>query len=249
MSLQATLRLVVLVVVVAALEILCRTGVIPRTTVLPPSEMAGALWDILRAGKYTADMAKTAGNVVLAAGSAIIAGATIAAWLRSMPRVRRMLSPLFASYYAIPHFVFYPLLIVIFGMNDLPLITIGFLFGLVVMIVNAMDGFDRIPRVLHKVGRIHRLGAVREFLLIKLPAAAPGLLTGAKLAIAYSVIGVVAGEFILSTAGLGYRIAQSYDSVHIRDMYGLLLLLLGTVTAINMTLHYVEQRIERRWRR
>ncbi len=249
MSRQGFIRLIVLVVAVGLLEILCRSGVIPRTTVLPPSQMATALWDILVAGKYVVDMGKTASNVLLAAASAIAGGAIIAAWLRSLPRLRGMLAPLFASYYAIPHFVFYPLLIVIFGMNDWPLIAIGFLFGLVVMIVNALDGFDRIPRVLLKVGRIHRLGPVREFLLIKLPAAAPGLLTGAKLAIAYSVIGVVAGEFILSTAGMGYRIAQSYDSFHIRDMYGLLLLLLGTVTVINMTLHYIEQRIERRWRR
>jgi len=249
MTLQASIRIVVLVLLVVALEIACRSGAIPRTTVLAPSEMAGALWDILRAGKYTADMAKTAGNVLLAALSAIILGATIAAAIRGVPWLRRMLSPLFASYYAIPHFVFYPLLIVIFGMNDWPLIAIGFLFGLVVMIVNAMDGFDRIPRVLIKVGHVHKLGVVREFLLIKLPAAAPGLLSGAKLAIAYSVIGVVAGEFILSTAGMGYRIAQSYDSFHTRDMYGLLLLLLGTVTTINMTLHYIEQRLERRWRR
>lgn len=249
MTLQGSIRLAVLVLLLVALEIACRSGIIPRTTVLPPSEMASALWDILRAGKYTADMAKTSVNVALAALSAIVLGAIFAAALRGVPWLRRMLSPLFASYYAIPHFVFYPLLIVIFGMNDWPLIAIGFLFGLVVMIVNALDGFDRIPRVLVKVGHVHKLGVVRQFLLIKLPAAAPGLLSGAKLAIAYSVIGVVAGEFILSTAGLGYRIAQSYDSFHTRDMYGLLLLLLGTVTTINMTLHYVEQRLEKRWRR
>src|SRR5688572_5410977 len=113
MTLQAIIRLAVLVLVVVALEIACRSGLIPRTTVLPPSDMAGALWDILRAGKYTADMAKTAGNVLLAALSAIVLGATIAAALRGVPWLRRMLSPLFASYYAIPHFVFYPLLIVI----------------------------------------------------------------------------------------------------------------------------------------
>lgn len=249
MKREGIIRLVVLLVLIGALEILCRTKVIPATTVLAPSDMAAALWDILVAGKFTRDMAKTTGNVALAAVSAITLGAILAAAIRGVPWLRRMLSPLFASYYAIPHFVFYPLLIVIFGMNDWPLITIGFLFGLVVMIVNAMDGFDRIPRVLGKVGRVHRLGPVREFLMIKLPAAAPGLLTGAKLAIAYSVIGVVAGEFILSTSGLGYRISQSYDGFHIRDMYGLLLLLLGTVTIINMSLHYLEQRIEKRWRR
>ena len=42
---------------------------------------------------------------------------------------------------------------------------------------------------------------MRTVLLMKLPAAAPHLVTGLRLAAAYSVIGIIAGEFILGDRG------------------------------------------------
>ena len=47
---------------------------------------------------------------------------------------------------------------------------------------------------------------------IRLPAAAPHLFSGLKLAVAYSFIGVIAGEFILSTKGVGHEIAYAYNN-------------------------------------
>ena len=58
----------------------------------------------------------------------------------------------------------------------------------------------------------------------------PHLITGVKLSVAYSVIGIVAGEFILATAGMGKRIAFGYQDFDNRTMYGMLLLLLVLVT-------------------
>ena len=46
-----------------------------------------------------------------------------------LPRLRRVLDPLLLSYYAVPVFVLYPMLIVIFGLNRWPLVGIGFLFA------------------------------------------------------------------------------------------------------------------------
>ena len=52
---------------------------------------------------------------------------------------------------------------------------------------------------------------------VVLPAALPNLFGGIKLALAYSFIGVIAGEFILSSGGLGYGIAYAYESFENRD--------------------------------
>jgi NitT/TauT family transport system permease protein len=79
-----------------------------------------------------------------------------------------------------------------------------------------------------------------------LPAAGPYLFTGVKLALAYSFIGVLAGEFILSGGGLGYAIAYAYDAFDNRTMYALMLFVLIVVTAINSALFIWEQRLLRR---
>jgi NitT/TauT family transport system permease protein len=153
------------------------------------------------------------------------------------------------SYYSVPTFVFYPLLIVIFGIGQLSLTIMGAMFGVVAMISSTLTAIDRIPRVYGKVARVMRINRWRTALRITLPAATPHLFTGVKLAVAYSVIGVIAGEFILATAGLGRRLSLSFNEFDNATMYGLILLIFIVVAIINGVLQRWEARIYRRWYR
>lgn len=229
------------------LELLCRLGVIDRITMIPPSEMVSALFDIIHSGRYDSDIVFTCYNTMAAIGLAISLGFVLGAALHALPRLRRLLDPLLSAYYAIPTFVFYPLLLVVFGVGRTALIVMGAMFGVVAMIVNTALGLDHVPPAVSRAGRILKLDALRQLLLIRLPAAAPHLVSGVKLAVAYSVIGVVAGEFILATSGIGKRVAFAYDNFDNRTMYGLLLLLLMAVTVVNGCLSAWEKRLHRRF--
>ena len=114
------------------------------------------------------------------------------------------------------------------------------------MMLSTIAGLDRVPRVLRKVARVHRLSAVQEVWLITLPSAAPHLFTGLKLSFAYAFIGVIAGEFILSSGGLGYGIAYAYESFENKRMYALMLLVLLVAVAVNGVLQFCEGRLARR---
>jgi len=240
-------RAVVILLAFVALEVLCRVGIINRVTMIPPSEMVASLWSILITGRYNEDILFTLFNVIAAALIAIVGGFFVGAALHGLPRLRRPLVPLLSAWYAIPTFVFYPLLIVAFGVGRTALIVMGALFGVVAMIVNTTLGLDHVPPAVAKTSAILRLGSLRRLMLIRLPSAAPHLVTGIKLAVAYSVIGIVAGEFILATQGVGKRIAFSYDNFDNRTMYGMLLLLLVAVMAVNGALSGWEKRLHRRF--
>ena len=241
------LRLAFFVGVSAALEVLCRTGVIPRLTMVPPSAMVTNLWQELGSGEYTSDIVFTFTNIAVAIAVSVIGGAAIGVFIHAVPRLRRLLDPLLASYYSVPTFAFYPLLIVLFGITRWPLVAIGALFGIVVMIMNTINGLDAIPPVMVKVGRVFRMKPWATVFKIKLPAAAPALFTGVKLAVTYSVIGVIAGEFILSVAGIGRRIKLAYDNLDNPTMYGLLLLVLTATVLLYFIVHGLERRIHSRW--
>lgn len=240
-------RAALIVLTLALLELLCRVGVLDRVTIIPPTEMASALWDIVRSGRFNADIAFTLLNTAAAIVLAILAGFFVGAALHVVPRLRRVSEPLLSAYYAIPTFVFYPLLIVTFGVGRAALIVMGAMFGIVAMIVNTMLGLDHVPPAVDKAGSMLRLGPMRQLILVRLPAAAPHLLTGVRLAVAYSVIGIVAGEFILATSGMGKRIAFAYDNFDNRNMYGMLLLLLVGVIIVNGVLTHWENRLHRRF--
>jgi NitT/TauT family transport system permease protein len=239
------IRVTLVVGAVLLLEALCRTGVIQPVTMIPPSRMAGGLIALFQNGKVYPPLTKTMGNVATAFVLSVGVGFLLGLMIHAAPRLRRALDPWLASYYAVPFFVFYPLLIVIFGMNDLPIVVIGFLFGVVAMLLNTLNGLDRVAQVLLKTGRVLRMGPARTALQIRLPAAAPYLLTGVKLSVAYSFIGVIASEFILSGAGLGYTIAYAFNNFDNLTMYSLMLLVLLIVVAVNSVLHVWEQRMLR----
>jgi NitT/TauT family transport system permease protein len=230
-----------------ALEVLCRSGIIPRATMIPPTEMVVALWQILGSGRANGDIASTVVNLLAAIALSVFLGFWLGAALRAFVRARLILEPLLSAYYAVPVFIFYPVLIVAFGVGRTALIAMGAMFGIVAMIVNTMIGLDRVPRVISQTATVMRCGSIRRLLLLYLPAAAPHLVTGIKLAVAYSVIGIVAGEFILATAGIGKRIAFGYQDFDNRTMYGMLLLLLLMVMAINGALSRWEKRLHHRF--
>ena len=243
------IRVAVVVAFIGAVEVLCRTGVIDPFTMIAPSQMVVALVHILAHGHIGPDAAFTLTNTLAAIALSVVAGFALGAVVHGLPRLRRVVTPLLAAYYAVPTFVFYPVLIVMLGLNRLPLIVIGAALGVVGMMVSTLDGLDRVPRVLLKAARAYRMSPVSIALRIKLPAATPQLFTGVKLAVTYSIIGTLAGEFILSIAGLGRRLAIAYNDLDNPTMYGLLLLVLATVVALNAVVFHLERRVYRRWQR
>jgi NitT/TauT family transport system permease protein len=249
MTTAGWIRTAVVVAFVGIVELLCRTGLISHTVLIPPSEMAGELLSILAGGQMTGDIASTFRNALLATVIAVAIGFVIGVVIHAMPALRRSVEPLLASYYSVPTFIFYPVFIVLFGVGDRAIIAIAVLLAVVAMITATLNGIDRIPPVLTKTARMYRMSRVKTALLVELPAAAPYLFTGVKLSVAYAFIGVIASEFILSGSGLGYEIAYAYNNFENRKMYALMLLVLLSVALINSVLDVIDNRLQSRLRR
>jgi NitT/TauT family transport system permease protein len=240
------LRLAVIAAAIGALELACRLGWINHQVIIPPSEMASALWTLLASGALNADIERTLGMIALVIALSIVIGFAAGIAIHALPRLREALDPFFATYYAVPIFIFYPVLIAIFGLSVMPIVLIGVATAVVAMVIATLNGLDRVPRVLTKVARVHRLGRVRTALMLQLPAAAPYLFTGIKLSVSYGFIAVIAAEFILSPAGLGRDIADAYADFDNRRMYALILFLLIVATLVNAVLHALDMRFAAR---
>jgi NitT/TauT family transport system permease protein len=229
-------RLVLLAALAALLEALCAMGAIDKITMQPPHRMAVDLWRLLASGTLNEAILRTLGNAAIAFAGAMATGIVGAVLLHRVRFLRETLDPLFATYYAIPVFAFYPLLIVLFGLNDLPEIFIAFMLAVVSVVVSTLNGLDRVPGVLLKTARVNQLGAVETARRIVLPYVAPFLLTAARLATAYALIGVIGAEFIMSSSGMGYEISFAYTNFDNATMYPLILLVIMVSVAVNALL-------------
>jgi len=235
------IRLAVVAAAIGLLELACRSGLVPHSVVIPPSEMASALARVLASGAINDDIVRTMGVVVVSVALSVVLGFALGVLIHAVPRLRAALDPLFATYYAVPIFIFYPVMVAIFGLSLIPIVLIAVANAAVAMIIATLNGLDRVPRVLTKVARAHRMGALATAVRLKLPAAAPHLFTGIKLAVSYGFIAVIASEFILAPAGLGRDIADAYADFNNPRMYALILLLLIIATVVNMALHGFDQ--------
>jgi NitT/TauT family transport system permease protein len=243
MSRVTFLRIAVLVAFIALLEGLCRAGVIDNFTMPPPSRIVQDLFGILVSGKLMGAIFKTLGNAAIACLLAISVGVVAAVIIHALPGLRTALDPIFATYYAIPVLAFYPLLIILFGLGDIPQIVIAFMLGVVAVILNTLNGLDRVPRVLLKTAHMNGMNRLETAARVTLPYAAPYVLTGVKLAIAYSLIGIIGSEFIMSKGGMGFEIAFAYTNFDNAVMYPLILLVLAVSITANLALVAWEKRI------
>ena len=151
------IRLLLIAGALALLEVACRYGFVSRDAVIPPTTMIQGAWRAIASEETRADIWLTLQNVTLSLILSLVIGTAAGLLLHKATRLRRALDPLLASYYAVPTFVFYPLFIVLFGLNRWPLIAIGFLFAVVAVIINTLDGLARVPRVFVRTAAVMRL--------------------------------------------------------------------------------------------
>lgn len=235
-----SIQLALFVAFVIFLEYISRTGMVGVLTLSPPSEMVITLIELLQLEMIYIDILITGLSLITAFFAAVMIGLPLGWGLWKVGTLHQILEPYLLSYYSIPIFVFYPLFIVLFGLGVTPIILIAFLMSIIAIIVNTANGFGKVPKVYRDVGRSMNLTKVEMFRHVLFPAATPYIFTGLKLGFIYSFIGVVATEFILSGAGLGYRINYFYTQFEVTKMYAVMLLVIIVALIANFSLIRIE---------
>jgi NitT/TauT family transport system permease protein len=225
------------------LELIPRLGLVNPIALVPLSEMVWQLWLLLSDGILGSHILRTLTSIVAAGALAVVTGLPLGVLLWRLDRVKRVLAPYMTTYYAIPIFAFYPLFIAVFGLSAMPVIIIAWAWAVVAIALNTMIGLDEVPEVLVKVGRSLRLSGWRMFTRIYFPAATPYIFTGFKLGASYTVIGVIASEFIQAEEGVGWFVGFSYNNFAIQNMYAAILLILAFAIVVNSLLLRLERRL------
>jgi len=235
------LRLATVFVVFAILEGAARTGWFDPLTLVPPSEVGIRIVELVISGEIRRHLVSTGSAVLISFLLAALFGVPAGWLLWRLPQLHGSLGAVLSSYYAVPIFAFYPVLVTVLGFNLAPIIAIAWLWAVVGVLVNTTIGLMNIPTVLMDVAASLRLTSRQRLFRVLLPGALPRILTGLKLGAVYSLIGVVVSEFMLSTQGLGHMVWFNYDNFRSHDMYAYILAISVLAILINSTLSRIEQ--------
>lgn len=134
----------------------------------------------------------------------VLVGFAAAVVMSQLPVLQRIAYPLLIGSQAVPIVALAAPLVIILGFG-LPAKL--FIVGLIVffpVVVNVLDGLTGVDRDYLALARSTGAGAVRTFLLVRLPATLTPLFSALKLSATYAVTGAVIGEWTASTTpGLG----------------------------------------------
>lgn len=148
-------------------------------------------------------------EVIIGFGFALAGGVLLAVGIALSRTVERAIYPFVIASQTIPIIAIAPLLLIWVGYGLTPKIIVVALIAFFPIAVNTIDGLKSIDP--DTVNLMRTLGANRLQILVKaqLPSAMPFLFSGARIAVAVSVIGAVIGEWVGSSAGLGYLMIRS----------------------------------------
>ena len=150
----------------------------------------------------------TAEIAVLGFLLALVTGFVLAVLIHYSRLLELSLYPIVIASQTVPVLALAPILVVILGFTLLPKLIIVALVCFFPITVNTVDGLRSVDRDLINLMRTMGAGRARIFRYVELPNSLPYLFSGAKVAVTFSVIGALFGEWVGSSEGLGYLMTQ-----------------------------------------
>lgn len=165
-------------------------------------------------------------------------------WYR---RLYYLVDPMLSAFYATPRVALLPLLIIWLGIgiwSKIAVVFLGAVFPILLSTVAAVRTAD--PRLLRAA---HSFGAtdLQIFRTIVLPGSVPFIITGLRLGVGRALVGVVVGEMVAATAGIGLMISIAGNTFQTDRVFVGIFLIAAAGVALVEALTRLERRFEK-WR-
>jgi NitT/TauT family transport system permease protein len=233
-----------IVAALVILEILTGAGYISTLIIAAPSAAFGDIFkgenisELLHATRLTTSFVAVA--VLLEVLFALPVGYLLFRYTNFGKAYEGWLAALFAA----PIFLLYPLFMVIFGRGYVTLVIMGFAAGVIPIIVHVRMAFLTVPQTLIKVGRSFDLTEMQIFKLIMVPSGARTIFTGIRLGLVYTLINIIAIEYLVDVGGLGRLVSDNYFRFDINGTYAAIFAVSIISISFNVVVNLAEKLVK-----
>ncbi len=203
----------------------------PATYILPgPGRVLLALHD--HAQSILANATVTLIEILLGLCLGTLLGVASALILAQSRAMQSWLMPVLVASQAIPVFAIAPVLVLWLGYGMGSKVAMATLIIFFPVTANFYDGLRRTdPRWL-ELAKTMNAGPLATLWRIRIPAALPGLSSGVRVATAVAPIGAIVGEWVGSSAGLGYLMLHANGRMQTDLMFAALFVLAVMAVAL-----------------
>lgn len=200
------IQIFLLILLFGMWELLTYTKVLDPFYFSSPSRMVNTLGNLIKDGSLFYHIGITLYEAVLGFAISMILGFIIAVVLWWSDTIRRILDPYIVVINSLPKIALGPIIIIWFGAGTKAIVVMAILILIVITILSTLSAFLSCDKDKIMLLKSMNASKLQIFLKLVLPNAMPEFISILKINVGMTWVGVVMGEYLVSSAGLGYLI-------------------------------------------
>lgn len=174
-----------------------------------PSATFAKAWSMMQSGELFMHIAVSMKRVLIGYTIGCAAGILLGALIGRFSVIRELADPVLELIRPISPVAIVPLAMLWFGIGELSKFFIIVYATVIIVLLNTAAGVSRTPVTRIRAARSLGASEYEVFTKVILPSAVPYVLTGMRVALGFSFMGIVAAELIGAREGLGFLIMNS----------------------------------------
>lgn len=207
-----------------------------------------AIWTALRLTAFatlTQQLPTTLVEMILGLTLGATVGFLAGVVLSRLELLNTALRPLYVAANSLPRIALAPLFIIWFGLGISSKIALSFTLVVFIVMINTLAGLTQVDRDFALLAKSMGITGFRRLKIFLLPAAVPMLAAAMELGIVYSFLGVITGELVGGSKGLGVQLAEQATAFQTADFFASLFILAIITTIFTQLMHLGARRMLR----
>ncbi len=223
------------------------SGLINPLFVSSPSAIARSAAEWVAEGSIWNDLYVSGTEFAIGFALAIVVGIPFGILLGWYRTFNYIFEPFVFALNATPRVALVPLLIIWFGIGLWSKVAIVFLGAFFPLVLNAYAAVRTMEETLLRAARSFGANDWKIFRTITLPSSVPFVLAGLRVGLGHALVGIVIGELVAATAGVGYEMAIAGATFQTARLFVGILMITGFGVLMSGAIGYVERRFDA-WR-
>lgn len=234
----AAWRFGIILAAIAVAESAVRLGWISTFFLAAPTRAAVVLWEQIVHGNALWLTAITLFEIGACLAISTVFGVLVGFLLWRYRLIGTSYEMFLAALFSSPVILAYPIFLVTFGRTSAAVIALSSIFGLIPIIINTKSAFQNVNPIFLQVGASMNLTRKQLFRYILIPAVAPVIFSGFRLALTYILKSVLGLEYVAQVGGVGLWLSDAAFKFAVEEVYAGLL---GTITLSIVFLYLINR--------
>ena len=216
-------------------------------TALPgPLPTLSYLGRLATTARFAENAVATAGAFAVALMLAYGIGLALGVWMGAHRLSGAVGEPILVALYSLPKITLYPVILLVFGLGISGKMAFGALHGILPVALLTMAAIRNISPVYLKTAHTMKLSKWQTVTTVLFPATLPEIISGLRIGLTVTLLGVLLAEMFASKQGLGFLIMNAMTLLQTEEMIAIAVLLFVFAAFANASLLWIEHRLYRR---